>query len=107
MELIVVGFPSVYRAAQVLMELRQREVHLFNLDQAITVSWEDRKNFVVQQSINLSREEDTGWARFWGAFIKATLFQPFTERLTAAAATVAGAVAATAATGDAAARGPG
>lgn len=90
MELIVVGFPSVYRAAQVLMELRQREVHLFNLDQAITVSWEDRRNFVVQQSINLSREEDTGWARFWGAFIKATLFQPFTERLTAAAATVAG-----------------
>lgn len=89
MELIVVGFQGTYRAAQVLTELRQREVHLFDLDQAITVSWEDRRNFIVQQSINLSREEGSRWARLWGAFIGATLFQPFTERLTVAAAKVA------------------
>jgi uncharacterized membrane protein len=86
MELIVVGFQGRYRAAQVLTDFRQRGVNLFDLDQAITVSWEDRRNFVVQQSINLSREEDSRWARLWGAFIKLTLFQPFTERLTAAAA---------------------
>ena len=90
MELIVVGFQGRYRAAQVLTELRQRGVHLFDLDQAITVSWEDRRNFIVQQSINLSREEGSRWARLWGAFIKATLVQPFTERLSLAAATVAG-----------------
>lgn len=90
MELVVVGFQGRYRAAQILTDLRQRGVHLFDLDQAITVSWEDRRNFIVQQSINLSREEGTRWARFWGAFIKATLFQPFTERLSKAAATVAG-----------------
>jgi uncharacterized membrane protein len=89
MELVVVGFQSRYRAAQVLTELRQRGVHLFNLDQAITVSWEDRRNFIVQQSINLSREEGSRWARLWGAFIKATLFQPFTERLSKAAAKAA------------------
>ncbi|HET8783068.1 MAG TPA: DUF1269 domain-containing protein [Pyrinomonadaceae bacterium] len=90
MELIVVGFQGRYRAAQVLTDLRQRGVQLFDLDQAITVSWEDRRNFVVQQSVNLSREEDSRWARFWGAFIKATLFQPFTERLSSAASKVAG-----------------
>lgn len=89
MELVVVGFQGRYRAAQVLTDLRQRGAHLFDLDQAITVSWEDRRNFIVQQSINLSREEGARWARLWGAFIKATLFQPFTERLTKAAATVA------------------
>jgi uncharacterized membrane protein len=89
MELVVVGFQGRYRAAQVLTELRQRGAHLFDLDQAITVSWEDRRNFIVQQSINLSREEGARWARLWGAFIRATLFQPFTERLTRAAATVA------------------
>ncbi len=88
MELVVVGFQGRYRAAQVLTELRQRGAHLFDLDQAITVSWEDRRNFIVQQSINLSRQEGARWARLWGAFIKATLFQPFTERLTKAAATV-------------------
>ena len=90
MELVVVGFQGRHRAAQILTELRQRGVHLFDLDQAITVSWEDRRNFIVQQSINLSRAEGARWARLWGAFIKATLFQPFTERLTKAAATVAG-----------------
>jgi len=90
MELIVVGFQGAYHAAQVLTELRQRDDHLFDLDQAITVSWEDRRNFIVQQSINLSREEGSHWARLWAAFIKVTLFQPFTERLTAAAARVGG-----------------
>ena len=90
MELIVVGFQGRYRAAQVLTDLRQRGVNLFDLDQAITVSWEDRRNFVVQQSVNLSREEGSRWARFWGAFIKTTLFQPFTERLTSAAARLTG-----------------
>lgn len=89
MELIVVGFQGRYRAAQVLTDLRQRGVHLFDLDQAITVSWEDRRNFIVQQSINLSREEGSRWARLWGAFIKATLFQPFTDRLSKAATKVA------------------
>jgi len=89
MELIVVGFQGRFRAAQVLTELRQRGVDLFDLDQAITVSWDDRRNFVVQQSINLAREEGSRWARLWGAFIKTTLFQPFTERLSMAAAIVA------------------
>lgn len=89
MELIVVGFEGRYRAAQVLTDLRQRGVHLFDLDQAITVSWEDRRNFTVQQTVNLSREEDSRWARLWGAFIRATLFQPFTDRLSQAAAKVA------------------
>lgn len=89
MELIVVGFQGRYRAAQVLTELRQREMHLFDLDQAITVSWEDRRNFIVQQSVNVSRDEGSRWARLWGSFIKATLFQPFTETLTRAANRVA------------------
>jgi len=89
MELVVVGFQGRHRAAQVLTELRQRGAHLFDLDQAITVSWEDRRNFIVQQSINLSRQEGARWARLWGAFIKATLYQPFTERLSRAAVTVA------------------
>ena len=90
MELIVVGFHGRHRAAQVLTALRQDEAHVFDLDQAITVSWEDRRNFIVQQSINLSREEGGRWARLWGAFIKATLFQPFTEQLSTAATKVAG-----------------
>lgn len=89
MDVIVVGFSGRYRAAQVLTELRQRAVHVFDLDQAITVSWEDRRNFIVQQSINLSREEGARWARLWGALIKATLFQPFTNGLSTAATTVA------------------
>ena len=88
MELIVVGFQGTYRAAQVLTDLRERGVRLFDLDQAITVSWEDRRNFIVQQSINLSREEGSRWARLWGAFIKCTLFQPFTERMSQAAVKV-------------------
>ncbi len=90
MELIVVGFHGRHRAAQVLTALRQREAHVFDLDQAITVSWEDRRNFIVQQSINLSREEGARWARLWGAFIKATLLQPFTEQLSTAATKVTG-----------------
>jgi uncharacterized membrane protein len=90
MDLIVVGFHGRYRAAQVLTDLRQRGVELFDLDQAITVSWEDRGNFIVQQTINLSREEGSRWARLWGAFIRVTLFQPFTERLSLAATKVAG-----------------
>lgn len=89
MELVVVGFQGRYRAAQVLTELRQRGVPLFDLDEAITVSWEDQRNFIVQQSINLSRDEGARWARLWGAFIRATLFQPFTERLSKAAEKVA------------------
>jgi len=90
MELIVVGFHGRHRAAEVLATLRQREANVFDLDQAITVSWEDRRNFIVQQSINLWREEGARWARLWGAFIKATLFQPFTDQLSTAATTVAG-----------------
>jgi uncharacterized membrane protein len=90
MELIVVGFHGRHRAAEVLAALRQREANVFDLDQAITVSWEDRRNFIVQQSINLWREEGARWARLWGAFIKATLFQPFTDQLSTAATTVAG-----------------
>ena len=90
MELIVVGFHGRHRAAEVLATLRQREANVFDLDQAITVSWEDRRNFIVQQSINLWREEGARWARLWGAFIKATLFQPFTEQLCTAATKVAG-----------------
>lgn len=88
MDLIVVGFPGSYRAAQVLTEFRERGVDLFDLDEAITVSWEDNRNFIVQQSINLAREEGSRWGRLWGAFIKATLFQPFTERLSTAAVKV-------------------
>src|ERR1044072_830614 len=88
MDLIVVGFQGTYRAAEVLTELRQGGVGLFNLVQAITVSWEDQRNFIVQQSINLSREEGSRWARLWGAFIKCTLFQPFTERMSQAAVKV-------------------
>jgi len=90
MELIVVGFHGRHRAAEVLAALRQREANVFDLDQAITVSWEDRRNFIVQQSINLWREEGARWARLWGAFIKATLFQPFTDQLSTAATKVAG-----------------
>ena len=90
MELIVVGFHGRHRAAEVLAALRQREAKVFDLDQAITVSWEDRRNFIVQQSINLWREEGARWARLWGAFIKATLFQPFTDQLSTAATKVAG-----------------
>ena len=90
MELIVVGFHGRHRAAEVLAGLRQREANVFDLDQAITVSWEDRRNFIVQQSINLWREEGARWARLWGAFIKATLFQPFTDQLSTAATKVAG-----------------
>lgn len=90
MELIVVGFHGRHRAAQVLTALRQHGTDLFDLDQAITVSWEDRRNFIVQQSINLWCEEGARWARLWGAFIKATLFQPFTEQLSTAATKVAG-----------------
>jgi uncharacterized membrane protein len=89
MDLVVVGFQGRYRAAQVLTDLRQGGVHLFDLDQAITVSWEDRRNFIVQQTINISGEEGARWARLWGAFIKVTLFQPFTERLSRAAVKVA------------------
>ena len=88
MDLIVVGFHGRYRAAQVFTELCQRGVHLFDLDQAITVSWEDQRNFIVQQSINISRQEGARWARLWGAFIKATLFQPFTDQLSTAATKV-------------------
>jgi len=90
MELIVVGFHGRHRAAEVSAGLRQREANVFDLDQAITVSWEDRRNFIVQQSINLWREEGARWARLWGAFIKATLFQPFTDQLSTAATKVAG-----------------
>jgi len=89
MELVVVGFQDKYRAAQLLAELRQRGVHLFETDRAITVSWEDRQNFIVQQSINLSRQEGARWARLWAGFIKATLFQPFTEQLSEAAVNMA------------------
>ena len=89
MDLVVVRFQGRYRAVHVLTDLRQRGVRLFDLDQAITVSWEDRHNFIVQQSINISGEEGARWARLWGAFIKVTLFQPFTERLSRAAVKVA------------------
>jgi uncharacterized membrane protein len=89
-DLIVVGFQGTYRAAQVLTELRQRGMHLFDLEQAITVSWEDRRNFIVGQSVNLSREEGGQWSHLWGSFIQATLYQPFTEKLSLAANTVAG-----------------
>ena len=89
MDLIVVGFQGRYRAAQVLTDLRQRGKHLFDLEQAITVSWQDRRNFIVQQSINVSSEGGGRWSRLWGGFIKATLFQPFTEALTLAASKVA------------------
>ena len=89
MELIVVGFHGRHRAAQVLTALRQRGAQVFDLDRAIIVSWEDRRNFIVQQTINLAREEGARWARLWGAFIKATLFQPFTEQLSMAATKVA------------------
>ena len=89
MELVVVGFQGKYRAAQVLAELRQRGVHLFEADRAITVSWEDPQHFIVQQTVNLSRQHGARWARLWAGFIEATLFQPFTEQLSEAADNVA------------------
>ena len=88
MDLVVVGFEGRHRAAQVLTDLRQRGIHLFDLEQAISVSWEDRRNFIVQQSVNISRPDSALWTRVWGALINATLFQPFTERLDTAASTL-------------------
>jgi uncharacterized membrane protein len=64
-------------------------MQLFDLEQAITVSWEDRRNFIVEQSVNLSREGGAQWSQFWGSFIKATMYQPFTEKLSRAATKVA------------------
>jgi uncharacterized membrane protein len=88
-ELIVMGFQGRYKASQVLSDLRLHAEHLFDLDNAITVSWHDRGHFIVEQNVNLLGEEVTLWAHFWGAFIKATLFQPFTELLPTAAGQVA------------------
>ena len=88
MDQIVVGFQGTYQAAQVLSELRQHGLHPFDLDHAITVSWQDRGHFIVQQNVNLLGKEGLLWAHFWAAFIKATLFQPFTELLTAAASEI-------------------
>jgi uncharacterized membrane protein len=85
---IVVGFQGKYQAAQVLSELRQQGLHPFDLDHAITVSWQDRGHFIVQQNVNLLGKEGLLWAHFWATFIKATLFQPFTELLTGAASEV-------------------
>jgi uncharacterized membrane protein len=85
---IVVGFQGKYQAAQVLSELQQQGSHPFDLDHAITVSWQDRGHFIVQQNVNLLGQEGLLWAHFWAAFIKATLFQPFTELLIGAASEV-------------------
>lgn len=90
MDLIVVGFQDRYRAAQVLTELRQTGRHVFDLDQAITISWEDRRNFIVQQCVNLSSEDGSRWIHLWGAFIGAILFQPFTDRMVQAASDLSG-----------------
>jgi uncharacterized membrane protein len=85
---IVVGFQGKHQAAQVLSELRQQGLHPFDLDHAITVSWQDRGHFIVQQNVNLLGKEEMLWAHFWATFIKATLFQPFTELLTGAVSAV-------------------
>ena len=88
MDQIVVGFQGKYQAAQVLSALRQQGLQPFDLDHAITVSWQDRGHFIVQQNVNLLGKEEMLWAHFWATFIKATLFQPFTELLTGAASAV-------------------
>ena len=76
-ELIVVVFRDQFRAAEVLNELRRRDWDWINdLDDAVSVSLDERGKARVQLNLDLSPSETASWIGLWGSLLRVALFVP-------------------------------
>jgi uncharacterized membrane protein len=91
-QLIVLGFRDRFRAAEVLNDLKRRELDwVADLDHAVVVTLDECRRARVQLSVDLSMGETAAWATLWGSLLSVTLFLPATEIMTQAANGIAAA----------------
>ena len=86
-ELVAFVFRDQFRAPEVLNELRRRDwVWVRDLDEAVAVTVDKDGKARVQLTVDPLKCQGVGWARLWGSFLSATLFQPVTDVLVEATA---------------------
>lgn len=89
-QLIVLGFRDQYRAAEVLNDLKRRQlVWVADLDHAVVVTLDNCGRAKAQLSVDLYMGETAAWAALWGSLLSVTLFLPSTEILAQAADRIA------------------
>jgi uncharacterized membrane protein len=85
-ELIIVGYPDVLRAAQVVTELHRMDRRWSDeLEHAITIAYQEDGRLLVQQTIDPAAEDCAAWSGLWAALIGETLMVTATEGIAAAA----------------------
>jgi len=85
-QLIVFGFRDQFRAAEVLNDLRRRELNwVADLNHAVVITFDNTGVARVQLCVELSTCETAAWASFWGSLLSVTLFLPTTEVMAHAA----------------------
>ncbi len=83
-QLIVLGFRDRCRAAEVLNDLKRRDLDwVADLDHAVVVTRDEHGRTKVQLSVDLSMGETIAWAALWGSLLSVTLFRS-TELMTQA-----------------------
>ncbi len=81
-ELIVTGFKDLYRASEVLNELRRREWDwVADLDQAVVVRRDSVGKLRVLFNVDPTTKEGVAWAKLWGSFLSLALFMPITDNI--------------------------
>lgn len=89
-ELLVVGFPGIHRASEVLDQVRKLddsyEIHLRD---AVAIYRTNDGQLRLDQSVLPTSEEEAGWAGLLGGLLGGLLVAPFTAGASAAAAVAA------------------
>ena len=89
-ELIAVGFHGKHRAAEVLDELqRLDEDWVIDLQDGVAAYRRDNGKLRIEQSLNPTGKEGTGWGATLGVLVGAMLAAPFTAGASVAAAAAA------------------
>jgi uncharacterized membrane protein len=74
-QLIVVGFTDRFRAAEVLNDLKRRDLGwTADLDHAVVVTLDETGKVKVQLNVDLSVGQTAAWAELWGSLLGVTLF---------------------------------
>jgi len=76
-QLIVLGFRDLLRGAEVLNDLKRRDLDwVADLDHAVVLTLDAKGGARVQLSVDLGRGETATWAALWGSLLSLTLIKP-------------------------------
>jgi uncharacterized membrane protein len=89
-ELLVVGFPGIHRASEVLDQVRELdESYEITLRDAVAIYRTYDGRLRLEQSVLPTSREEGGWAGLLGGLLGGLLMAPFTAGVSAAAAAAA------------------